>query len=133
MSAAIRLDYLRCLFGQSIHVLDSMAPGAAAGTITTTANTLQLGISEKLGTLIEYLATIISATVIAFTYNWALALVTSSVILFILLSVSTLLPFIVIGTGKVTKAETKSSSIASEAFSSIRMITACGAESQMVG
>ncbi|KAK7756795.1 hypothetical protein SLS62_001238 [Diatrype stigma] len=131
MSAAIRLDYLRCLFGQSIHVLDSMAPGAAAGTITTTANTLQLGISEKLGTLIEYLATIISATVIAFTYNWALALVTSSVILFISLSVSALLPFIVLGTGKVTKAETKSSSIASEAFSSIRMITACGAESQM--
>lgn len=131
MSAAIRLDYLRCLFGQSIHVLDSMPPGAAAGTITTTANTLQLGISEKLGTFVEYIATIIAAAVIAFTYSWSLALVTSSVILFILLTVGILLPFIVKGTGKVTKAETKSSSIASEAFSSIRMVTACGAEEQM--
>lgn len=131
MSAAIRLDYLRCLFGQSIHVLDSMPPGAAAGTITTTANTLQLGISEKLGTFVEFIATIISAAVIAFTYSWSLALVTSSAILFILITVSILLPFIVKGTGRVTKAETKSSSIASEAFSSIRMVTACGAEEQM--
>ncbi|CAJ2500962.1 Uu.00g038150.m01.CDS01 [Anthostomella pinea] len=131
MSAAIRLDYLRCLFGQTIHVLDSMPPGAAAGTITTTANTLQLGISEKLGTFIEYTATIIAATVIGFTYNWALALVTSSVLLFILLVIGTILPFTLRGTSRQTKAETRSSSVASETFSSIRMVTACGAEAQM--
>ncbi|KAI5927632.1 P-loop containing nucleoside triphosphate hydrolase protein [Camillea tinctor] len=131
MSAAIRLDYLRCLFGQTIHVLDSMPSGAAAGTITTTANVLQLGISEKLGTLLEYTATVVAATVLAFVYSWSLALVTCSVLLFILISISILLPFIMKGTTKVTNAETKSSSIASEAFSSIRMIVACGAESQM--
>ncbi|KAI1213770.1 P-loop containing nucleoside triphosphate hydrolase protein [Annulohypoxylon truncatum] len=131
MSAAIRLDYLRCLFGQTIHVLDSMPPGAAAGTITTTANTLQLGISEKLGTFIEFLVMIIAATVIAFVYNWALALVTCSVLLFIMLTVGTIIPFYVKGTSRVTKAETKSSSIASEAFSAIRMVVACGAESQI--
>ncbi|OTB02343.1 hypothetical protein M426DRAFT_322771 [Hypoxylon sp. CI-4A] len=131
MSAAIRLDYLRSLFGQTIHVLDSMAPGAAAGTITTTANTLQLGISEKLGTFVEYIVTIIAATIIAFVYNWALALVTASVILFILITVGTILPFYVKGTNKVTKAETKSSSVASEAFSAIRMVVACGAENQV--
>ncbi|KAJ2997695.1 hypothetical protein NUW58_g580 [Xylaria curta] len=131
MSAAIRLDYLRCLFGQTIHVLDSMPPGSAAGTITTTANTLQLGISEKLGTLIEWSATIIAAIIIAFIYSWSQALVTSSVILFIGLSLSVLLPFILKGTTRTNKAETKSSSIASEAFSSIRMVTACGAEERM--
>ncbi|KAI0416611.1 multidrug resistance protein [Xylaria grammica] len=131
MSAAIRLDYVRCLFGQTIHVLDSMPPGSAAGTITTTANTLQLGISEKLGTLIEWTSTIIAAIVVAFTYSWSQALVTSSVILFIGLVLSVLLPFILKGTARLTKAETKSSSIASETFSSIRMVTACGAEDQM--
>ncbi|KAI1335902.1 P-loop containing nucleoside triphosphate hydrolase protein [Xylariaceae sp. FL0016] len=130
MSAAIRLDFMRCLFSQTIHVLDSMPPGSAAGTITTTANTLQLGISEKLGTFVEFMSTIITATIIAFTYSWSLALVTCSVLLFILLTVGSLLPFIVKGTGRVTKAETKSSSVASEAFSSIRMVTACGAEAQ---
>ncbi|RYO97625.1 hypothetical protein DL764_007262 [Monosporascus ibericus] len=131
MSAAIRLDYLRCLFSQSIHALDSMPPGAAAGTITTTANTLQLGISEKLGTFVEWTTTIIASTIIAFIHSWSLTLVTCSIILFILLTVGILLPFIIKGTAKVTKAETKSSSIASEAFSSIRMVTACGAEAQV--
>ncbi|KAI1420386.1 multidrug resistance protein [Xylaria sp. FL1777] len=131
MSAAIRLDYLRCLFGQTIHVLDSMPPGSAAGTITTTANTLQLGISEKLGTLIEYTATIIAATIIAYIYSWSQALVTSSVLLFIVLVLGIVLPFVLKGTGRLTRAETKSSSIASETFSSIRMVTACGAEDRM--
>ncbi|KAI0523779.1 multidrug resistance protein [Xylaria bambusicola] len=131
MSAAIRLDYLRSLFGQTIHVLDSMPPGAAAGTITTTANTLQLGISEKLGTLIEYTSTIIAAIIIAYTYSWSQALVTSSVILFISLVLGVVVPFVLKGTGRLTRAETKASAIASEAFSSIRMVTACGAEDRM--
>ncbi|KAI1259285.1 P-loop containing nucleoside triphosphate hydrolase protein [Xylariaceae sp. FL1019] len=131
MSAAIRLDYLRALFGQTIHVLDSMPPGSAAGTITTTANTLQLGISEKLGTLVEYTTTIIAAIIIAFKYSWSQALVTSSVLLFISLVLATLLPFILKGTSRLTNAETQSSAVASEAFSSIRMVTACGAEEQM--
>ncbi|KAI1311404.1 multidrug resistance protein [Xylaria venustula] len=131
MSAAIRLDYLRCLFGQTIHVLDSMPPGSAAGTITTTANTLQLGISEKLGTLIEYTATIIAATIIAYIYSWSQALVTSSVLLFIVIVLSIVLPFVLKGTARLTRAESKSSSIASETFSAIRMVTACGAEDRM--
>ncbi|KAI0160269.1 P-loop containing nucleoside triphosphate hydrolase protein [Xylariaceae sp. FL1272] len=131
MSAAIRLDYLRALFGQTIHVLDSMPPGSAAGTITTTANTLQLGISEKLGTLVEYTTTIIAAVVIAFKYSWSQALVTSSVLLFISLVLAILLPFILKGTSRLTNAETQSSAVASEAFSSIRMVTACGAEERM--
>ncbi|KAI1333234.1 P-loop containing nucleoside triphosphate hydrolase protein [Xylariaceae sp. FL0255] len=131
ISAAIRLDYLRALFGQTIHVLDSMPSGAAAGTITTTANVLQLGISEKLGTLVEFTTTIIGSLVIAFTYSWSQALVTSSVILFIALVMSILLPFILKGISRQTKAETKSSSIASETFSAIRMVGACGAEDRM--
>ncbi|KAI0023034.1 P-loop containing nucleoside triphosphate hydrolase protein [Xylariomycetidae sp. FL0641] len=130
MSAAIRLDYLQCLFGQSIHVLDSMPPGAAAGTITTTANTLQLGISQNLGTFFEYSATVIAAIIVAFTWSWSLALVTMSVLVFIVIAAGILLPYILKGTSRITKAEEKSSAVASEAFSSVRMITACGAEEQ---
>lgn len=103
LSSAIRLHYLQRLFGQSIHVLDSMPPGYATSTITSTSNTLQLGISEKLGVFIEYNATMIAALVIAFTWNWALALVTCSMVLFILLTVSVLLPLIVKGHGRKTK------------------------------
>lgn len=58
LSAAIRLHYLASLLSQTVHVLDSMPPGAAAGTITSEANVLQIGISEKLGTFLEFAACI---------------------------------------------------------------------------
>jgi ABC-type multidrug transport system fused ATPase/permease subunit len=122
------MHYLRSLFGQTVHVLDSMPSGAAATTITATANTLQLGISEKLGIFIEYNATVIAAIIIAFTYSWSLTLVMSSTIVFILIVLAILLPFILRGYVALTKAETKAASVASEAFSAIRMIMSCGAE-----
>ncbi|PFH56359.1 hypothetical protein XA68_16620 [Ophiocordyceps unilateralis] len=131
LSSAIRLHYLRRLFAQSIHVLDSMPPGEATTTITTTSNTLQLGISEKLGVMIEFVSTIVAAVVVAFTYNWALTLVTSSAILFILLTVAVLLPCIVKSHGRMAKSEAKSSAIASEALAGIRMVMACGAETRV--
>lgn len=131
LSSGIRLHYLQRLFGQTIHVLDSMPAGAAAGTITSTANTLQIGISEKLGVFLEFSATIVASIVIAFTYSWTLTLVTASSILFILLVLGALLPFIIKGHTQMTKAEGKASAVASEAFSSIRMVTACGAEDRI--
>ncbi|KAK4226957.1 P-loop containing nucleoside triphosphate hydrolase protein [Podospora fimiseda] len=131
ISAAVRLHYLRSLFGQTIHVLDSMPSGAAAATITSTSNTLQLGIAEKLGTFLEFMSTIITAIIVAFTYSWSLTLVTASVILFISIVISILLPFIIKGQTRMTKAEAKGTSVATEAFASIRMISACGAEERM--
>ncbi|KAH7329267.1 P-loop containing nucleoside triphosphate hydrolase protein [Stachybotrys elegans] len=131
LSAAIRLHYLQRLLQQSVHVLDSMPPGYATGTITTTSNTLQLGISEKLGVFLEYMSTLIGAVVIAFTYSWELTLVTSSALFFILLTVGVLLPLIVAGNGRLTKSDAKATAVASETLASIRMIAACGAESSM--
>lgn len=131
MSAAIRLHYLRSLFGQTIHVLDSMPSGTAASTITSTANTLQLGISEKLGTFLEWTSTIVAAIIIAFIHSWSLTLVTASVIIFISITVSILLPFIVKGQSRLTRADAKGTSVATEAFGTIRMITSCGAEARV--
>lgn len=103
LSSAIRLHYLQALFAQSIHVLDSMPPGYATTTITTTSNTLQLGISEKLGVFVEFTSTIIGAIVVAFVYNWLLTLVTFSAVIFIALTVAVILPFIVKGNTRMTK------------------------------
>lgn len=94
LSSAIRLHYLQRLLGQSVHVLDSMPPGYATGTITGTANILQLGISEKLGTFVEFLSTIIAALVVAFTWSWRLTLVVATLVIFIALVIGILLPAI---------------------------------------
>jgi ATP-binding cassette, subfamily B (MDR/TAP), member 1 len=106
-------------------------PGSAAGTITAAANTLQLGISEKLGVLIEFMTSIIAAMAVAFTYSWLLTLVTASTIFFISLVLSVLLPLVLKQQANQDKAETKANSVASEAFGTIRMITACGAEGRV--
>ncbi|KAH7120551.1 multidrug resistance-type transporter protein, partial [Dactylonectria macrodidyma] len=128
LSAAIRLHYLKHLLGQSVHVLDSLPPGYAVGTITSTSNTLQIGISEKLGTLVEYTALIVAAFVVSFTWNWELTLVTLSGIVAIMLAVGMLAPLTVKGQARQGMAENEAASIASEALTSIRMVMACGAE-----
>ncbi|KAM3427596.1 hypothetical protein NHJ13734_008925 [Beauveria thailandica] len=131
LSAALRLHYLQHLFGQSIHVLDTLPSGHAIGTITATSNVLQLGISEKLGTFVEYTALIIGSLISAFTFNWELALVTSAGFLVIFLIVGTLFPLTVKGQARKTKSEGRAATVASETFASIKMVMACVAEPQI--
>jgi ABC-type multidrug transport system fused ATPase/permease subunit len=109
ITSAIRQDYFTALFSQSVHVLDSMPPGYATTIITTTGNTLQLGISEKLGVFVEYNATMIASIIVAFIYSWQLSLVTFTAVVFITFSVSLVLPYITKGQTNQTKVCTDSS------------------------
>jgi ATP-binding cassette subfamily B (MDR/TAP) protein 1 len=128
ISAAIRLAYLRALFSQSIGRLDRLPPGQAANTITTSSNLLQNGISEKLSTCIQFTTLLITAYVIAFVYSWQLTLVASSILVFCILVFGTIIPLSIRFQKSFDHANDKASSIASEVFSSIRMVVACGAE-----
>ena len=101
LSAAIRLHYMERLFGQSIHVLDSLPPGSSITTITSTSNTLQLGISEKLGIFVENISMMIASVIVAFVYNWELTLVTITGGVFCLIVVGLLLPRIIQGHTKI--------------------------------
>lgn len=131
ISAAIRLAYLEALFYQPISILDTLPPGQTAAIITITANTLQIGISEKLSTLLQSFSLVVTALSIAFYYSWHLTLVTSSGLLFIVLFYYFTVPCFVKRLTEVECADRMSSSIASEVFSSIRMIAACEAEGKM--
>ena len=131
ISAAIRLHYLQRLFEQDVNVLDSMTPGYAINTITSTSNTLQLGISEKLGVFVEYYSTIVTALIIAFVYNWILTFVVFSVVVFVMLLVTFLTPLLIKVGGRMAQADGEASSVAGEALSGIRMIVACGAEGKV--
>lgn len=132
LSAAIRLHYLKSLFNQTVHVTDILPPGYAVGTITSTSNILQLGISEKLGVFVEYNSLIIASIIVSFTWSWELTLVTFSGVVFILLAVSIILPLVLKGHARMGKAEAGSAAVASEALASVRMIMACGAEKRTV-
>jgi ATP-binding cassette subfamily B (MDR/TAP) protein 1 len=131
MSAKVRLEYMKALFALPISVLDTLPGGQASNTITTTANVLQIGISEKLGTLIQFTSLTIAAIIVAFKSSWSLTLVTCSVLLFVGLVYGVTVPLIIKMTKEVEHADEKASSIAGEVLGAMRMIVANGAEARM--
>jgi ATP-binding cassette subfamily B (MDR/TAP) protein 1 len=131
ISAAMRLAYLRALFCQPISVLDTLPPGQTAAIITITANILQIGISEKLSTLLQSISLVVTALLIAFHYSWVLTIVTSISLVFIVVFYSYTIPSLVMMMKEVEHADRMSSSVASEVFGSIRMVAACQAEDKM--
>jgi ABC-type multidrug transport system fused ATPase/permease subunit len=132
ISAAIRLSYLEALFKQPISVHDALPPGQTAAIITITANILQIGISERLSTLIQAISVICTALVIACCYSWSLTLVSSSGLVAIGIWYALMTPVVAKRFEAIQDADRQASGIASEALSSIRMVAACGAESKMV-
>lgn len=131
ISAAIRLEYMRCLFAQPVSTLDVLPPGQTAAIITITASILQIGISEKLSAFLQSASTVISALVIAMCYSWSLTLITSSGLLLITIVYAATTPFLVKLLNEVQHADIQASTTANEMFSSIRIVAACGAEDKM--
>jgi ABC-type bacteriocin/lantibiotic exporter with double-glycine peptidase domain len=127
----MRLAYMKALFSQPVSVLDTLPPGETAAIITITANILQIGISEKLSMFLQSISLVVTALVIAFRYSWLLTLVTSSGLLFIIVFYIVTIPLLANKMKEVEYADRISSSVASEVFSSIRMVVACEAEGKM--
>jgi len=128
VSSSVRLHYMQSLFAQPISKLDEVSVGTVTNTITTLSNTIQQSISDKLAILFQSLALLITAYVIAFRYSWALTLVTSSSLLFILVCCMLIVPAMTKIQQRVDKADEHHSSISAEVFSSIRTVLALGAE-----
>lgn len=132
ISAALRLSYMEALFKQPVKKLDELSAGTVANTITTSANAIQLSVSERLHALFQALALIIAAYVIAFTYSWALTLVASSTLLFAIIVYGILTPFTLKAFKRVESADEKHATVAAEAVRSIRTVYALGAESRLI-
>lgn len=132
ISASIRLAYLSSLFGQPVSVVDKLPSGSATDSLTTAANTIQLGISDKLGLLIQNLVLLIAAYVIAFKYSWKLTLASTSCIFFILLVYGAIVPFWLKLYKAVLKDNAGAAGISGEALRSIRTVKALCAEDALI-
>ncbi|RYF45162.1 MAG: hypothetical protein EOO38_16525, partial [Cytophagaceae bacterium] len=99
--------------------------------ITTSSNTIQLAISQHFAMLFQSLAFVIGLYVVAFIKAWLLTLVASASLPFIVICYGAIIgPFFKVH--KVTeKIHTDASAIAFEIFSSIRVVTAFGAEAKL--
>jgi ATP-binding cassette subfamily B (MDR/TAP) protein 1 len=85
MSAALRLAYLRALFAQPVSVIDTISPGKVSTRITTSANTVQLAISQHFAMLFQSLAFTIGLYVVAFVKSPLLTVVASASLPFIMI------------------------------------------------
>lgn len=90
-----------------------------------------MSISDKLHGLFMSLALTIAAYAIAFRYSWAMTLVTSSAILFVLIVYSISTPIVIKLLEKVVKADEKAASVAGEVFASIRTVLSLGAQNAL--
>lgn len=78
--------------------------------------------------MFQALALLITAYAIAFSYSWALTLVSSAALLFIIVVYSISTPIAIKALHGVEQADEKHASIAGEIFSSIRTVFSLGAE-----
>ncbi|KAJ6167356.1 hypothetical protein N7497_000199 [Penicillium chrysogenum] len=130
-SAALRLEYTHALLGLPVKKLDEISVGSVTHTITAQSNTIQQSVSDRLAILFQSLALLISAYAIAFRYSWALTLVVSAAILFVIIGFSITVPFLVKAQQSIEKAEHKHASVAADTFGSIRTVISLGAENSL--
>ena len=123
-ASAIRQSYIKSLLRCDIAYFDECSAGSVATQISSNADLIQNGLSEKLGVLFQGLAMLVSAYVVAFTRNWKLSLV-----------VATTMPAVIIAVGitvmidakleaKILEVYAKAGGLVEEALSSIKIITA---------
>ncbi|KAL4892052.1 P-loop containing nucleoside triphosphate hydrolase protein [Aspergillus ambiguus] len=128
ISATLRLEYMQSLFAQPISRLDEVSVGAITNTITTLSNSIQQSISDKIAILFQSTSLLLAAYIIAFKYSWALTLVTSAALLFMLIVCSFTVPLLIKTQTEVDDADKNHSSIAAEIFGSIRTVVSLGAQ-----
>jgi ATP-binding cassette, subfamily B (MDR/TAP), member 1 len=120
------------VINQPISYFDKNTPGSIAASLSTDTNIIEVGLSDKVATVLQGAGMIIGAFAIAFTKSWKMTLV-----------VGTSIPYVLIVTmllgGIDSKFETKrgeqnteAAKISEEALSSVSTITALGARDKIV-
>ncbi|KAK2672972.1 AAA ATPase domain [Fusarium oxysporum f. sp. vasinfectum] len=116
---ALRVDFVRSTLRQEVAFFDSPS-SSIPGQITTNGNLINQGISEKFGITIAALSTFVSAFVVAFAVQWKLTLI---VLAIIPVNLVVTIICVAIDTGyeyAMFDVYSRSSSLAEEAFSTIR-------------
>lgn len=119
---------MQSLFAQSVAKVDLVSAGAVSETITSSANTIQTSISDRLAYFFQAIALVIAAYAISFAWSWQMTLISSASLVFLLLVYSFTTPFILKAQQRVDDTDTKHATVAFEIFSSIRTVFSLGAE-----
>ncbi|KJZ70341.1 hypothetical protein HIM_10270 [Hirsutella minnesotensis 3608] len=75
----LRVDFMRQLLRQEISFFDTPSTSASS-QITTNGNLINIGISEKLGPIIQGMTSFVAAFVVAFAVQWKLTLIVLAIV-----------------------------------------------------
>lgn len=132
ISSAIRLAYLKALFHLPISTLDMIPPGQTAAIVTMTANSLQSGISEKLGHLCSTLSVVVTGVILSLIFDWALTVVVGLGLVMVVFVYTFAAGAVSTKMADIQNIDIQAASVATDALTSMKMLAACGAESKMV-
>ncbi|KAF2471230.1 ABC transporter-like protein [Lindgomyces ingoldianus] len=124
----LRASYLKAFISQDI---EEAKESKAATDLSSNIGVIEDAISEKLGTVLQALATVVSSFIIAFLRSWKLALVLSTSIFFLIFKdlITSLLDARI--EKKCQNVALQAAELAEECFTGIRTIASCCAEEKV--
>ena len=132
ISSAIRLAYLKALFYLPISTLDMIPPGQTAAIVTMTANSLQAGISERMGHLCSSLSVVVTGMILSLVFDWALTIVVGLGLVLVVFVYTFATGAVITKMADIQNTDIQSASVATDALTSIKMLVTCGAESKLM-
>lgn len=128
---ALRVHFLAQLLRQDIAFFDSNKSGPPSVQVTTNANLVNQGISEKLGFAVQGTSTFVAAFVVAFAIQWKLTLITICIAPIILVVTSICAAIYVQQENKIMGVNAKAGAVAEEVLSSMKTVHAFSAFSRL--
>ncbi|KAL4942135.1 hypothetical protein BDV06DRAFT_192977 [Aspergillus oleicola] len=127
----IREHYLESILRQNIGYFDKLGAGEVTTRITADTNLIQDGVSEKVGLTLTAVSTFVTAFIIAYVKYWKLALICSSTIVALVLTMGGGSQFIIKYSKKSLDSYGAGGTVAEEVISSIRNATAFGTQDKL--
>lgn len=119
---ALRVDFMTSLLRQEIAYFDSKDAGSPSVKVTSTANLINQGISEKLSLTIQGISTLITAFIVAFAVQWKLTLITIGIVPAIIVVTTVCMAIDSKTESKLLSIYSRAGLLAEEVFSSIATV-----------
>ncbi|RAH45704.1 ABC transporter ATP-binding protein [Aspergillus brunneoviolaceus CBS 621.78] len=130
---ALRTAFLTRLLQQPISFFDASLGGSPVTHVTTNANLINSGTSEKLGFVLQGTATFVAAFITAFAVQWKLTLITICIAPAILIITTICSAFLVQAENAILRVDSRAGSLAEEVLASMKTVHAFNAFEALTG
>ncbi|KAM7188807.1 P-loop containing nucleoside triphosphate hydrolase protein [Naviculisporaceae sp. PSN 640] len=124
VTKALRADFLKQALRQEIAFFELSEAGSISGHVTTNANLVNQGISEKLGLVIQAATTFIAGFVVAFAVQWKLTLIVMTAVPVIIIVTSICVVIDTKNENHLMEINSRAGRLAEDVFSSVRTVHA---------